>query len=272
MIGGWIGCGGSGEHAHPGDLPLAQVEPATAGSIAGKVVFEGAAPVMPAIDMSANPSCEREHRTPQRAEQVIVNPNGTLRNTFVWITEGLPKARWNPPPSPARIDQNGCVYRPHVLGVMTGQEIEIDNSDPVNHNVHAESSINPAWNESQPPRAEKKFKRFDLQEVWFPVTCSVHPWMRSYLAVVAHPFFSVTGEDGAFALNGLPPGKYVVEAVHEKYGRKRTQVTIGARESKTVDFSFAGTSVQSRLSSFYIPVELIRRMEAPGLVGQDTST
>lgn len=237
-----IGCGGSGDHVSTETLPLAQVDPTTAGGIAGKVLFEGIPPTMPTIDMSATPSCERQHHAPQKAEQVIVNGNGTLRNAFVWIAEGLPKARWNAPSAPAHLDQDGCVYRPHVLGVMTGQEIEIDNSDPVNHNVHAESSINPAWNESQPPRAEKKFKRFDLQEVWFPVTCSVHPWMRSYLAVVAHPFFAVTGDDGTFALKGVPPGKYVVEAIHEKYGRKRIPITIGPKEDKTVDFSFAGAS------------------------------
>ncbi len=132
------------------------------------------------------------------------------------------------------------MYRPHVLGVTTGQEIEISNGDPVNHNVHAESKLNEAWNESQPPRAEKKLKSFAREEVLFPVTCSVHPWMRSYIGVVAHPFFAVTGEDGAFVLKGLPPGTYTLEAVHEKYGRKQVRVAVGPHESKTVEFRFAG--------------------------------
>ena len=192
---------------------------------------------MPVIDMSANPMCERQHHVPQKSEQVIVNRNGTLRNTFVWIRDGLPKARWAPPSEAVKLDQNGCVYRPHVLGVMTGQQIEIENNDPLNHNVHAESTINASWNESQPPRAEKKFKRFDLQEVLFPVTCSVHPWMRSYIAVVAHPFFAVTADNGTFTLKGVPPGTYTVEAIHEKYGRKQTSVTIAPTETKAVIFN-----------------------------------
>ena len=201
-------------------------------------MFSGTPPVMPNIDMSANPMCERQHHAPQKSEQAIVNADGTLRNTFVWISDGLPNARWAPPPNPVKLDQNGCVYRPHVLGVMTGQEIEIENSDPLNHNVHAESTINASWNESQPPRAEKKFKRFDLQEILFPVTCSVHPWMRSYIAAVAHPFFAVTGDDGTFTLKGVPPSAYTLEAIHEKYGRKQAPVTIRPSESKAVTFTF----------------------------------
>ena len=223
-----------------GALPLAHIDPATAGAITGKVIFSGTAPAMPVIDMSAIPMCERQHHAPQKSEQVVVNPNGTLRNTFVWIRDGLPKASWAPPTESVKLDQNGCVYRPHVLGAMTGQEIEIENSDPLNHNVHAEPAINASWNESQPPRAEKKFKRFDLQEILFPVTCSVHPWMRAYISVVAHPFFAVTAEDGTFTLKSVPPGNYTVEAIHEKYGRKQAQVTVGPSESKAIDFNFAG--------------------------------
>ncbi len=97
------------------------------------------------------------------------------------------------------------MYEPHVLGLMTGQPLEILNNDPVNHNVHAEAQVNAAWNESQPPRAEHKFKRFESEEVMFPVTCSVHPWMRSYIGVSANPFFAVTGDDGSFTLKGVPP-------------------------------------------------------------------
>jgi plastocyanin len=219
-------------------LPAAHVDDATAGTISGRVLFSGDAPAMPEIDMSSNPQCERQHRTPQRAETVVVNSNKTLRNVFVWIKDGLPPARWEPPAQSAKLDQNGCVYEPHVLGIMEGQELEILNHDPVNHNVHAESRINPAWNESQPPRAEHKFKRFESAEVLFPVTCSVHPWMRSYIGVSPNPFFAVTGGDGSFTLKGVPPGTYTIEAVHEKYGRKEGKLTLAPNGSGVLDFAY----------------------------------
>lgn len=195
---------------------------------------------MPVIDMSSNPQCERQHKTPQRAEVVLVNPNGTLKNVFVWIKSGLPAEKWPVPSQPARLDQKGCIYEPHVLGIMKGQQLEIFNSDPVNHNVHAESTVNAAWNESQPPRAEHKFKQFESEEVLFPVTCSVHPWMRSYVGVSPHPFFAVTGDDGAFTLKGVPPGTYTVEAVHEKYGRKEGKLTLTPSGNATLEFTYGG--------------------------------
>jgi len=219
-------------------LPLGTVDPANGATLTGKVLFTGDKPVMPPIDMSANPMCERQHKTPPLAETAIINSNGTVRYAFVWIKEGLPKARWIPPQSNVVLDQNGCVYRPHVLALMVGQQLEIDNSDPVNHNVHAEAQTNVAWNESQPPQADKKFKTFSREEIWFPVTCSVHPWMRAYLSVVSHPFFAVTAQDGTFELKGIPPGNYTVEVVHEKFGRKTATITLAAHDSKTMDFTY----------------------------------
>ena len=52
---------------------------------------------MPMIDMSSNPDCERSHKSPVKAETVVVNPNGTLRYAFVWIKDGLTPAHWTPP-------------------------------------------------------------------------------------------------------------------------------------------------------------------------------
>jgi plastocyanin len=235
-------CGNSSRPATEAEvqLPAAHVDPATAGSISGRILFNGDRPVMPVLDMSSNPQCERAHHTPQKAETVVVNANGTLRNVFVWIKDGLPPARWTAPAESAKLDQNGCVYSPHVLGIMQGQQLEVLNDDPVNHDVHAECHINPPWNESEPPRAEHKFKQFDSAEVLFPMTCGVHPWMRSYIGVSPHPFFAVTGTDGTFTLKGVPPGSYTIEAVHEKYGRKEGRLTLAPSGSATLDFTYGG--------------------------------
>ena len=175
---------------------------------------------------------------PLATSQAWKTPNGTLRNVFVHIKDGLMPAHWTPPAASAQLAQTGCVYEPHVQGMLEGQNLEILNNDPVNHNVHAECEKNPAWNESQPPRAEHKNKQFGLEEVMFPVTCSVHPWMRAYIGVSSHPFFAVTDSSGEFTISGVPPGNYSIEAIHEKYGSKEGRLTVTPKGTATIDFTY----------------------------------
>ncbi|MGH9723257.1 MAG: carboxypeptidase regulatory-like domain-containing protein [Bryobacteraceae bacterium] len=239
-------CGGGEKKAEekaaaPAAAPAsAPADDANAGAVSGKVAFAGAKPAMRNISMDATPACARAHPAPQKSEEVIVNDNGTLRNVFVWVKAGLPEREWPAPTGSVALDQVGCIYKPHVIGVRSNQDIEVVNSDPVNHNIHPLPKNNAEWNESQPPKSEKKVKRFARQEVMIPVKCNVHPWMRNYIGVVNHPFFAVTGEDGSFTLKGLPPGEYTVEAWHEKYGAQEMKVTVAPKDAKTLDFSFKG--------------------------------
>jgi hypothetical protein len=222
----------------PQSLPEGHVDLSTGGTISGRVLFHGAVPAMPVIDMSSNPSCERQHKGMVHAQIVVVNRGGTLRNAFVWIKAGLAPAHWSPPADSVKLTQSGCIYEPHVVGIMVDQTLEILNDDPVNHNVHAESQVNPPWNISEPPKAEHSFRKFASPEVLFPMTCSVHPWMRAYVGVSPHPFFAVTGDDGIFTLKGVPPGTYTIEVVQEKLGRKEGAVTLTAGGSASLDFTY----------------------------------
>ena len=205
-------CGGNKEEAKkedtsaPAAAPAAAVDEATAATITGKVNFSGEKPKSLTLDMSANPICARAHATPQKSEEVIVNDNGTLRYTFVWIKSGLPDKQWPVPTTNVSLEQDGCMYKPHMIGVMTGQGIEIKNDDATNHNIHPLPKINQEWNESQPPKGDPKIKSFAREEVLIPVKCNVHNWMRAYIGVVSHPFFAVTGDDGTFTIKDLPPG------------------------------------------------------------------
>ena len=151
---------------------------ANGGTVTGKVAFDGAKPTMKNLDMSATPFCTRAHAGGTPSEEVVVNGNGTLKNAFVWVKSGLPDRQWQTSTAPIVLDQSGCMYKPHVLAVMTGQNITIKNSDQTNHNIHPIPKVNQEWNESQPPGSADKAQSFPRQEIMLPVKCNIHPWMR----------------------------------------------------------------------------------------------
>src|SRR5881392_4372858 len=218
-------------------LPAAQ----GGATISGKVKFTGAKPAMPKIDMSEEPKCKAKYTAaPPTEETVVVNPNGTLANVFVYVKSGLPASYTAPVPSgDVTLDQDGCRYHPHVLGILVGQKLAIKNSDRILHNIKAKGVKNRPFNISQPTNMVSE-RTFTAPEVMVPLECNVHGWMHAWLAVLPHPFFGVSGADGSFTLKGLQPGTYTIEAWHEKYGTQTASVTVAGSETKTADFSFAG--------------------------------
>jgi plastocyanin len=213
----------------------AALDKSTAGSISGTVAFKGAAAKLKTIDMSQDPSCPTDPQTPD----VMVVGNGKLTNVFVYVKEGLGSAAFPAPSQPAVLDQKGCRYAPHVLGLMVGQPLKILNSDLTEHNVHPMPKNNADWNESQMPRGAPLTKTFPHPEVMMPVQCNQHPWMKAYVSVLPHPYFAVTGQDGSFQINDLPPGEYTLTAVHEKLGEQSVKVKVGPKETAKANFSFA---------------------------------
>ena len=235
------GCGGgSGEPAARKTEPAGRTpDISTGATVTGKVSYRGPKPAVREIDMSANPACAKAHPNPVPSEEVIVGADGSVANAFVWVKSGVPEGAWAAPSKPVVVDQQGCIYTPHVSGVVVGQSVEFRNSDDTNHNIHPLPRENTEWNESQPPKGEPKLKTFDREEVMVPVKCNIHPWMRAYVGVVRHPFFAVTDASGSFSIGGLPPGNYTIEAWHERFGRQEMQVSVAAKDSKPVDFSFS---------------------------------
>jgi len=239
-----VACGGGGEESATttpaATAPAAggqKVDPATAGDIKGTVALTGAAPKNETIRMNADPVCAREAKGPQMQETFVVN-DGKLGNVFVYVKDGLGNYVYDPPSEGATLDQKGCRYTPHVFGVRVGQQIEIINSDPTLHNIHALPKSNKEFNNGQPIQGMKMNHSFTAREVMVPFKCDVHGWMNAYVGVLDHPYFAVTGTDGAFELEGLPPGTYTIEAWHEKLGASTQSVTLGAKESKEVTFTF----------------------------------
>ncbi len=209
---------------------------ADAAAISGKITFDGQPPVMPVIQMAADPSCP--HGEPVRSEEVVVGSDGSLANVLVYIKDYKGQTPAVPSTSVV-VSQKGCRYVPHVAGVMVGQTVEIRNDDSTLHNVHAMASVNEAFNEGQPFEGMVTKKVFDKPEMPIKLKCDVHGWMSAYLAVLPNPYFAVSGIDGKFSIGNVPPGTYTIEAWHEKYGTKTMQVTVGAKETKDASFKFA---------------------------------
>ena len=242
-----VACGGgsepsnkSGDASSPSATPSGQrVDSATAGSVKGAVTLDGTAPANEAIKMNADPVCIREAKGPQAQETYSVGSDGkSLANVFVYVKDGLGNYAYDTPTEPARIDQKECRYHPHVFGMRVGQPLEILNSDPTLHNIHAMPKANSEFNNGQPIQGMKMTHTFDKPEVMVPFKCDVHGWMNAYVGMLDHPYYAVTKEDGKFEIKDLPPGTYTIEAWHEKLGPQTQSVTIGQKETKEITFSF----------------------------------
>jgi plastocyanin len=236
-----VACGGGEETAAPtGAAATAAPAPAApsgpTGSIAGTVAFANG-DVDTEISMDADPVCISLHSEPVHTEKVV-GDEGKLANVFVYVKEGV-SGSYTAPAESALLDQTGCQYVPHVSGVQVGQTVVIRNSDQTLHNVHAMPSINAEFNNGQPFQGMELEHVFDKAEVMVPLKCDVHPWMSTYIGVVDHPFFAVTGMDGSFSIDGLPPGDYVLEAWHEEFGTKTASVSVAADGTADASFDFS---------------------------------
>jgi plastocyanin len=235
-----VACGG-GETAKettpsPAAAPTTNpVDPATASAIVGMVSLQGTPPPNPSINMSSDPYCLKlgAATTP-----TFVVSDGGLENVFVYVKDGLGALKFPVPSKPVVLDQHGCTYTPRVFGIQVGQPLDIVNSDETLHNIHAMPIANREFNRGQALKGLKYTTTFTTPEVMLPFKCDVHRWMNAWVGVLEHPFHAVSGKGGAFALAGLPPGTYTIEAWHEKLGTQTQMVTIGAKESKTITFAF----------------------------------
>src|SRR5258708_10081085 len=211
----------------------APIDPATAATVNGTVKFDGTAPKASKIDMSQDPACKGSNES-----EAVVVTGGDLANVFVYVKDGLGSRTFDVPKDPVVLDQSGCKYHPHVLGVMAGQTLQIKNDDQTTHHIHPTPKDNRERNKSQPPAAAPLEKNFARSVILLPVKCNQHPWMKMYVNVVKSPFYAVTDKSGKYEIKGLPPGDYTIAFVHEKLGEQDQKVTVAAKDTKTVDQSF----------------------------------
>jgi plastocyanin len=204
------------------------------GTISGTVKLIGTPPEMPMTKRQADPYCAK---TPTKEEEVVVGAGGGLKNVIVRVTKGV-SGHYDPPASPATVDQSACMYRPRVQGIVVGQPVQIRNSDQTLHNIHGYKGASTLFNQAEIPGQPPMMKQFNDADQIVKLKCDVHPWMTGYVLVSSHPFFAVTGDDGSFKISGLPPGNYTVEAWHERYGAKTADVSVAADKPATASFQF----------------------------------
>ncbi|MEO8682324.1 MAG: carboxypeptidase regulatory-like domain-containing protein [Vicinamibacterales bacterium] len=239
--------GGSSAPATPAAPAAPVVDPATAGSITASVAFEGAPPPVEMVRLDADSKCVAANGASERpAESILLGPPlnsdkplPALQNVFVYVKDGLGNLKFPVPSEPVVLDQQKCRYTPRVLGIRVGQPLTVRNSDPLLHNVRSDGKINTPFNMGEPLQGVSFDRTFTTSEVMVPFKCDVHAWMNAWVGVLDHPFFGTTSVNGQVSLSGLPPGTYTIEAWHETLGTKTATVTIAAKESKDVSFTFA---------------------------------
>lgn len=210
-----------------------------AATVSGRVVLEGEPPVLPVVTMEADPVCQGYHPDGMPSQEVIIDSEGMLENVFVYVKEGLGDQTFESPEEPVVLAQDGCQYGPRVFGIQVNQPLEMVNGDDTLHNYRSVPKKNKPFNVALPQKGMKATKKFTHEEVMVKIVCDVHPWEISYAGILAHPFYSVTGEGGAFELKDLPPGEYVVESWHERYGVLSQTVNLASPEdSREITFSY----------------------------------
>lgn len=201
------------------------------GALHGTVRFAGTAPERSLLGAAQSGECRHHPDVDQRRNEIVVN-DGKLAGAFVRLASGYAEAAV--PSVPAEVvtlDQKGCMYVPRVLGVRAGQTLRVTNLDPATHNVHSLSKRSRELNQNMGKGQDPLEFRFERPERPVPFKCDIHPWMGAAVFVEEHPWFAVSDERGAFVIRDVPPGEYVVEALHEKLGKASGRVTVAAGTS-----------------------------------------
>lgn len=212
--------------------PQAPEEEAT---LTGRVKIKGEIPKRRKIATNADPKCAAMHPGDLLTDDFVIDAAGSVQYALISVKDGLGDRKFTPPKTPVVVEQKGCRFEPHVMGIMVGQELMFRNQDDLMHIVHVNPKKNREFGFSQAKRGEERPKVFAAKEV-IRLFCDVHPWMAAWIHVFDHPLYAVTGADGKYKLPGLPPGKYTIEAWHDGYKAVTQEIEVKAKDNKTLNF------------------------------------
>jgi plastocyanin len=248
-----LGCS-SKPSASPAAMPATKpvvaayykVDPASAGTVSGKIRFTGKKSAPKLIDMGEDPACVEAHHGKAHDESLLVDSKGQLANAFIYIKTGLEGKNFETPQAPVVIDQSGCWFRPRILGIQTNQTLQVVNSDPVTHNIHPMAEVNREWNHSQGPGDAPINRRFTKSEIMIKVKCNIHSWMHAFIGVLDHPYFAVSKEDGSFEIRNLPSGTYTIAVWQENLGTQDQQITVTPHANSEANFTFPTSKLKGK--------------------------
>ena len=209
-------------------LLCAPTQSAAAG-IRGKVVFAGAVPPPKKVDVTID---QYVCGTAKDSGDLLLSSQKELRNAVVWLENPPASAAAPAQPEKVEMDQNGCEFIPRVVLVPAGGTVDFLNSDRLLHNIHATPKLNASFNRTQ-PKSRTIPITFDKPEI-VRINCDLHSWMTGWVVVAAHPFYAITGADGVFAFDNLPPGQYKLQVWHERLGMSAANVTVGDQQAARV--------------------------------------
>jgi len=207
-----------------------------AGTIKGEIQYTGKIPA-PVVHQTGKFAkvCGSEIQ----GESLILE-NQKVKNVVVWL-EGEKAKKLKSQPGAYRIDQKKCAYSPHILAMSQGSELEISSSDPINHNIHTYSFDNDPINIMFLPGQDYTQEMEEPEVV--KVSCDLHGWMEAYIVVTPNSYFAMTGNDGAYEIKDVPPGKYTLKVWHESLGEESRKIEIGKNVTQ-VNFNFTELATQ----------------------------
>lgn len=203
-------------------------------TLSGTVKLDGPVPApKPHRMLGKDPGCCALHLELPPKDDLVVDAAGGVRWTLVYLKKGV-EGNFKPPAQAVQVDQVGCIFAPHVVGAMAGQDVDFKNSDPMLHNIHGFCFANPGFNFAVLPGASRA-QTLKLAELPVKVACDVHPFMAMYIGVFEHPFFAVTDAAGKFEIKNLPAGNYTVGVWHERL--KAADREVAVKGAQAVEFT-----------------------------------
>ena len=201
------------------------------GKIGGRITLAGLPPKLANLPVTKD---LKICGTSKPEEALEVGSGGGIKNVVLWLPEGPKPAAHEASHKKLKLDQQACQFVPHITAAEVGSTLDVINSDSVLHNVHATEKDAKAFNYAMPIKGQVVPTRLKTVGM-LKLKCDVHPWMRATVHVLPTSAFSVTGEDGSYLIDGVPPGHWKLHLWSERLGERDDEVDVSAGQTTQHD-------------------------------------